>query len=202
MQNTCNYLYRDKPVTPDEFMSAIKSVTEDPETKRLFDLFAEDEGKDTSPMFRVVSEFGHFLAHRVQFYMPQESAVELAEHIQSNPITRKYAEKYGAGMTYFLYNMAGHIKDSDKLSVLAALEKDKNFLPPVIRNSQGDFAADFFVQMREGMSDDLAVARFRASRAFQAGAENSEFIDYLNAKDPVLLGAISSGIKNTHDFTR
>ncbi|MDH5722693.1 MAG: hypothetical protein OEY94_05160 [Alphaproteobacteria bacterium] len=198
----------DKPLSSDDFMSAIIEVTENAETKRLFDIFAEDEGEDTPEHFRVVSEFGEFLREMVRFRMPREreSAVKLAEHIQSNLITRKYAEKYSIGMWFALNDMLDRVKDGDRLSILSALEKDGTFLPNVIRNTPGPLAASFFVKIRQGMDDKSAVELFRQSPSFQAGAEEDKFfVSYLKLSNRVLLSAIlskSPDLGNTLDLTK
>ena len=183
----------DGTLTAKQFMDGIKVLSESKHTDKVFDVFAEDEHLVTNPRNAVVNEFGVFIRN-VGNLVPENAVLEFAHHMTTNPAMRILAKKYPNEIMMQVYSMA-RFKCPDKgqgMQLLATLEDNvnKSFFPYVTARAEETHVAGFFRDVRKGISDDAAIARYRVSPSFQAVQGNKVFLDYLMKVDPVLSDAI------------
>ncbi|MDH5722780.1 MAG: hypothetical protein OEY94_05610 [Alphaproteobacteria bacterium] len=192
-------------VSPEVFMTSLKTITEDPDTTKAIDAFMEDERvTEDNPAKWPVNELGFFLM-KLNFYRPAEATDDFVDHMISNQNMRKWAQKYPMKAMNQLRSISSSYPVTKRHSLLARLEKDETYLPHITAQAFGSIAADFFANMCEGMEDNVAIARLRVSPAFQAAQFNNkefkDFIDHLETRNPVLLQAINPNSDYNNQFT-
>ena len=184
----------DNPKMPaDQFMKAVRSVTELPRTTELFEVFAPKEGTHTKPMQCVAREMALFI-NNASRKMPAEAVMDMTDHILTNSNLRTTAQKYPESMIETLIHLIKYAKPEDHLNILAKLDRDGTILKGSIENSPEGYqyrAADFFLGIANAGTDKKDTAqrlhRIQISPAFQAGNQQHEFYDYINSKKPGLL---------------
>lgn len=169
------------------FIRLIKSE----DTIKIVEAYGDEESPVDDPVRAPINELYITLANVIEGISTDTGCLKLAKFIVANKVLLRMANKSPNQMLTNVHIFSFRCQGQTGMELLSILEQDEEFLPHIIKNASNlDYAADFFIQIRTGLDDNLSIVRFRTSPSFQAGGRDRKFIDHLIKKAPKLVEGI------------
>lgn len=182
-----------------EFMTAVRGLTENQVTDTVFRAYGARESAETPQDHCVSLQMLTCLSEGDPSVFSLDEKQSYIDHLLRNDHSFTALQKYpDRGMG--LINLAvSNIEELQGFMILTDTERGshRDRFADVIRRAvadgSGDQVAAFFTSiMIEDVDEDYAVARLRSSPSFQAGANDSKFLEHIAFNAPALTAAVDA----------
>lgn len=189
----------DMPDDFDIFMTAVRGLTESPATHEVFKMFGTVEGADARPEHLVSSGLMSALSDGDASGFSLDEKQLYIDHLLGNDKSFMAMQMYPAlGMAH-INNVVNSVEEMQGFMILTDTERGRhgqrfvNLIERAVADGSGDHAAVFFTSlMTDEVDEGFAIERLQKSRAFQAGAQDTKFLDHITHHAPVLTAAALS----------